>query len=195
MQFYHILAKLKSSFQRFYGRNHDMEYLCHKWPRICSTCRNHFAVLSSFVAYHQFVTRLTRRMSLVEQELLTIPEHLGSLPVFSGVRVTRSVVLCVCFVDSCLSFCTFCLFLFDIRFWLPIWYLQILLKACTFKTLMETNIEFLRQIVHYNMISRERCLNLRHSWSKPTKCDITLIGTAEDLFDQLILTTTHICWL
>jgi hypothetical protein len=27
--------------------------------------------------------------------------------VFSGVRVTRSLVLCVCFVDRRLSFCTF----------------------------------------------------------------------------------------
>ena len=26
---------------------------------------------------------------------------------FSGVHVTRSLLLCVCFVDSCLSFCTF----------------------------------------------------------------------------------------
>jgi hypothetical protein len=40
----------------------------------------------------------------VEQELLTLPEHLSSPPVFSGVRVTRSLVLCVCFVDRCLSF-------------------------------------------------------------------------------------------
>jgi hypothetical protein len=30
-----------------------------------------------------------------------------SLFVFSGVRVTRSLDLCVCFVDRCLSFCTF----------------------------------------------------------------------------------------
>ena len=30
-------------------------------------------------------------------------------PGFSGVRVTRSLVLCVCFVDRCLSFCTFLL--------------------------------------------------------------------------------------
>jgi hypothetical protein len=42
-------------------------------------------------------------------------------PIFSGVRVTRSLVLCVCFVDRCLSFCAFffwplcCLFVFDIR--------------------------------------------------------------------------------
>ena len=30
------------------------------------------------------VTRLTRQMPLVEQELLTLPEHLSSPPVFSG---------------------------------------------------------------------------------------------------------------
>jgi hypothetical protein len=43
----------------------------------------------------------------VEQELSTFPEHLNSPQVFSGVRVTRSLVLYVCFVDRCLSFCTF----------------------------------------------------------------------------------------
>jgi len=42
-----------------------------------------------------FVTRLTRRVPLVEQELLTLPEHLSSPPVFTGVRVTRSLVLYV----------------------------------------------------------------------------------------------------
>ena len=54
-----------------------------------------------------FVTRLTRRVSIVVQELPTLPEHLSLAPVFSGVRVTRSLVLCVCFVDHCLSFCPF----------------------------------------------------------------------------------------
>ena len=44
---------------------------------------------------------------IVEQELLTLPEHLSSPPVFIWVSVTRSLVLCVCFVDHCLSFCTF----------------------------------------------------------------------------------------
>ena len=34
-------------------------------------------------------------------------EHLSSPPVFSGVRVSGSLVLCVYFVDRCLSFCTF----------------------------------------------------------------------------------------
>ena len=45
----------------------------------------------------------------MEQELLTLPEHLSSPLAFSGVRVTRSLVLCVCFVDRCLSFLLFLL--------------------------------------------------------------------------------------
>jgi len=43
----------------------------------------------------------------VEQELLTLLEHLSSPPVFSGIRVTRSLVFYVCFVDRYLSFCLF----------------------------------------------------------------------------------------
>ena len=65
-----------------------------------------------------FVTRLTRRVSRAEQELRTLPGHLSSPPVFSGVRVTRSLVLYVCFVDSCLYFFFWplcCLFFFDIQ--------------------------------------------------------------------------------
>jgi hypothetical protein len=52
------------------------------------------------------------------QELLTLLEHMSSPPFFSGVRVTRSLVLCVCFVDLCLFFFFWplcCLFFFDIR--------------------------------------------------------------------------------
>ena len=54
----------------------------------------------------RFITRLTRWVPFVVQELLTLPEHLTSSPVFSVVRVIRSLVLCVCFVDR------FCLFVF-----------------------------------------------------------------------------------
>ena len=53
-----------------------------------------------------FVTRLTRRVPLVEQELLTFPGHLSSPSGFSGVRVPLSLVLYVCIVDRCLFFCT-----------------------------------------------------------------------------------------
>ena len=68
-----------------------MEYLCHKWPRICSTSRSfpHSWLITGFVVI------LTRRVPLVE--------NLSSPPVFSEVRVTRFLVLCVCFVDRCLS--------------------------------------------------------------------------------------------
>jgi hypothetical protein len=43
----------------------------------------------------------------VDGRKFTLPGHLSSPPVFSRVRVTRSLVLCVCFVDRCLSFCPF----------------------------------------------------------------------------------------
>jgi hypothetical protein len=67
-------------------------------------------------------------------ELFTLLEHLSSPPVFSGVRVTWSLVLYVCFIDRCLSFCPFsfghCVVCFSsvYRFWLPLWCLQTLLK-------------------------------------------------------------------
>ena len=51
-----------------------------------------------------FVTRLTRRVPLVEHKLLTLQENLNSLQGFSGICVARSLVLCVCFVDRCLLF-------------------------------------------------------------------------------------------
>jgi hypothetical protein len=42
-----------------------------------------------------FVTRVARRVPLVVHELLTFPENIGSSPVFSGIRVARSLVFCV----------------------------------------------------------------------------------------------------
>ena len=63
-----------------------------------------FIFFSCFSHRYQFIHGMN---SLVEQELLTLPEHLSSTPVLNGVRVTRSSVLCVCFVDRCLSLCTF----------------------------------------------------------------------------------------
>jgi hypothetical protein len=109
-----------------------MEYLSHHGyvPLVINTSRSfpHSWLITGCV------TRLTRRVSLVEQELPTLPEHLSSPPVFSGVRVTRSLVLYVCFVDRCLSFCTFsfghCVVCSSsiYEFWLPLWYLQTFLN-------------------------------------------------------------------
>jgi hypothetical protein len=47
-----------------------------------------------------FVTIATRLMSLVEQELPTLPYHLSSHPVFSGVRDVQSLIFCVVFCGS-----------------------------------------------------------------------------------------------
>jgi hypothetical protein len=115
----------------------SLPWLC--WPlwNICVTNVHgyvSFVVNTSWSFPHSrlitgFVTRLIRRVQLAEQELLALPEHLSSPPVFSEVRVTRSLV-----------FCLFCrslfVLLYFIRlaivliygFWLPLWYLQALLE-------------------------------------------------------------------
>ena len=128
-----ILVKLKSSLRKLTVATMIwltvMEYLSHKWSRIYSTCK-HFRSFPRSWLITGFVTKLKRRVLLVEHELLTLPEHLRSPPVFSGVRVTRSLALYVCFVDRCLSFCTFsfghCVVCSSsiYRFWLPLWYLH-----------------------------------------------------------------------
>ena len=46
-----------------------------------------------FMTSHRFIARVTPRVRNVEQELFTLPEHLDSSTVFSGVRVARSFVL------------------------------------------------------------------------------------------------------
>ena len=88
---------------------------------------------SRFFPHSRLITGLVTRLTLVEQDLLTLQEHLYSPLVFSGVRISRSFVLYVCFVDRCLSLCTFS---FDhcivcstsiYGFWLPLWNLQTLL--------------------------------------------------------------------
>jgi hypothetical protein len=81
------------------------------------TNKKHFTVIKILILYLYIIEQVI----LVEQELLTLPEHLSTPPGFSGVRVARSLVLCVVFVDRSLSFCTFffwplCgLFFFDLR--------------------------------------------------------------------------------
>jgi hypothetical protein len=66
----------------------------------------------------------------------TLPEHLTSPPPprFSGVRVTRSLVLCVCFVDRCLSF--FFLLVIGLSF---DWRILITTSGYNNKTIIELN--------------------------------------------------------
>ena len=50
-------------------------------------------------------------------ECHTFPEHQSPSPVLSGFRVTRSVVLCACFVERCLPFCTFYFVVLSVLLW------------------------------------------------------------------------------
>jgi hypothetical protein len=112
-----FLVTLKSSLRKVYNRNHDLvnryeisvSHVTTCVPLVVSTSRSfpHSRLVTGFV------TRVTRRMPLVEQKLLTIPEHLCSPLVFSGFRVARSLFFCVLFCRSlfvlflslcCLSF-------------------------------------------------------------------------------------------
>ena len=62
---------------------------------VVSSCRS--------FANSSLITRIAIILTLLEQELLTLPEHLSVPPIFIGVRNTRSLVLCVYLVDLCLS--------------------------------------------------------------------------------------------
>ena len=60
---------------------------------------------------------ISGRVPLMEQEVLALLEQMDSLPIISWVLVTRSLVLCVCFLVRCLSFSpfSFCCLFFDLR--------------------------------------------------------------------------------
>jgi hypothetical protein len=62
-----------------------------------------------------FVNRVTLWVPLVEQELLTLAEHMRSPPVFSRVRVNLSLVLCVVFVPLFFFFSPVCCLSFHLR--------------------------------------------------------------------------------
>ena len=88
--------------------------------------------MSSNVVHNIVFKKYIRRVPLVEQELLTIPEHPSSSPIISWVRDTRSLVLCVMFYRSLFVLLSFffgllcCLFFNLWLFWLALWYLQTL---------------------------------------------------------------------
>ena len=84
-------------------------------------------------------------------------------PGFSGVCIIRSLVLCVCFVDRCLSFCPFSFGHCVVcppsiyGFWLLFWYLQTLFTFS--RQIIESFLHVaspLSQEFLYNSISREK---------------------------------------
>ena len=84
------------------------EYMCHKWPHIYVSLV--VIMIRSFPhswLITGFVTSATRRVLHAEHELPTLPKHLCSPVVSSGVRVTRSCVVCVMFYWSLFLLCPF----------------------------------------------------------------------------------------
>ena len=59
----------------------------------CKAQRENVQIIDELRLITGFVTRVTGRVPLVEQELLIFPEHQYSPPVFGGFRVTQSLVL------------------------------------------------------------------------------------------------------
>jgi hypothetical protein len=55
---------------------------------------NNLQIILCDIAFTKYAQR-TRRVLHVEQELLTSTKHPSSHPVFSGIRVARSIVFCV----------------------------------------------------------------------------------------------------
>jgi hypothetical protein len=66
--------------------------LCPNWPRVCSVCRNHNPVLSSFMTYHQ-VCNKSNATDVICGAGTVYPFGVPEVtPVFRGVRVARSLV-------------------------------------------------------------------------------------------------------
>ena len=93
-----------------------VEYLCHKWSLIRSTCSKRSRSIPHSWLITGFVTRLTRRVPLVEQELPTLPEHPSSSRVFSGICGTRSLIWCVCLLTVFVLFLVAIMLLVLLRF-------------------------------------------------------------------------------
>ena len=85
-------------------------HTCILWSPCCSFtpvfCGVHAAHLNSFLCC-VFFALFVFGQQFVPNELLTLPDHLSLPPVYSWIRATRSLVLCVCFLDRCLSLCSF----------------------------------------------------------------------------------------
>ena len=67
---------------------------------------------TTWTTYQMVFVLVKCNTSLVEQKLITIPEHPTSSPIFSGVRVSQSLVVCVVSCRSLFVLLPFCRFYF-----------------------------------------------------------------------------------
>ena len=69
-----------------------MTWLTHKWSWICSVCHNHNPVLSSFMICHRVCNKSNMTVHNVEQELLTLPEHLSAHLMWPSVYISNDLL-------------------------------------------------------------------------------------------------------
>ena len=167
------------------------EYLCHKWPWICSTCRKHFSVLSSSMTYNQ-VCNWSNTTGATSGAATDCPTGApGATPVYSGVRVTRSLVLCVLFCRSLFVllysfFWPLCFFFFSFFFgrcvfrlssicqlWLLLWYLQTLLGDRLVWVVRESNyLTHWATLVLTPLVSSSSSCNVKYKKQTQKRSDI-----------------------
>jgi hypothetical protein len=137
----HCIRQTKSTLRTFYGRHHALinRYRVFALRSICVRNDHGYVqfvviIIQSFPHLWLIIGLGTRNKNnttaATSRAGSTYPSGAPEFTlVFNGVCVTRSVVLCVCFVDRCLSFCTFsfghCVVCSSsiYEFWLPLWYL------------------------------------------------------------------------
>ena len=97
------------------------EHLCYKWQGTCYACCNHNPDVYSFMIL-LIVAVVTRPVSEIEQELITIAEHHNSPVVLGRVPVARSLVFCVMSLFALFVFFCHCIVLPSsiYCFWIPI---------------------------------------------------------------------------
>jgi hypothetical protein len=75
------------------------EYLCYKWPQICSVCRNCNMILSSFITYYRVCNKSNTTVATYGTGNAYPPGKLEFTPgFFSVIRVAWSLVSCLCSV-------------------------------------------------------------------------------------------------
>ena len=94
-----FLSCFEVCFYLYYNVMYDKNVeFTHKKAKTLDRLVDFFKYIYRAVRVQPVFIALRSAVSLVEQELLTLPKHLRSSPIFSGVYVTRSLALFVCFV-------------------------------------------------------------------------------------------------
>ena len=149
------------------------------------------------------VTRVLRRMPLVEQELTTFPEHLCSPEIFSLVRVTRSIILCamLCrslFVLLYFFFWPMCFLSFDLLILItPLVsanssYL-VLLLITRYKTKLSEPMHLSFDILFYSRL--KLCSIITWKWTYDTMTLQWRLCRKDDIFISLSIRSVDDVWI